>query len=81
LTDDRKSCHYAGAYDVDKNEDLVPCDVDSNCHVNARCSWDDHEMRHLCTCNAGFSGDGYTCDPIEESCAIVSLLVEFFLEY
>ncbi|KAL7736227.1 hypothetical protein ACLKA6_002906 [Drosophila palustris] len=70
LTEDRKSCRYAGAYDVEKNEDLVPCDVDSNCHVDAKCFWDEHELRHICTCNTGFSGDGYNCEPIEDSCAI-----------
>ncbi|KAH8299746.1 hypothetical protein KR044_005465 [Drosophila immigrans] len=70
LSEDAKSCRYGGVYDVDKNEELIPCDVDSNCHINAKCSWYEHEMRHICTCNEGFSGDGYSCEPIEDSCAI-----------
>ncbi|EDW61724.1 nidogen [Drosophila virilis] len=70
LSEESRTCRYAGGYDVDNSEDLLPCDVDSNCHINARCSWWEHQLRHICTCNEGYSGDGYNCDPIEESCAI-----------
>lgn len=52
---------------------VVPCDVDENCHINATCNWYGQELRHICTCQPGFRGDGYNCDPIsDDSCAIVS---------
>ncbi|XP_068146256.1 nidogen [Drosophila tropicalis] len=70
LTDDEKLCRYLGGYEVEKNDDLVPCDVDANCHINASCNWFEHELRHICTCISGFSGDGYNCEPIDDSCAI-----------
>ncbi|TDG47937.1 hypothetical protein AWZ03_005718 [Drosophila navojoa] len=70
LTEEQRSCRFTGGYEVDSSEDLLPCDVDSNCHVNARCVWWEQQLRHICTCNAGYSGDGYNCDPIEDSCAI-----------
>lgn len=50
----------------------VPCDVDANCHINATCEWYENEMRHACTCNQGFQGDGYNCELINTSCAYVS---------
>ncbi|KAH8272873.1 hypothetical protein KR018_006184 [Drosophila ironensis] len=49
---------------------IVPCDVDANCHINATCNWYEHELRHICACLSGFSGDGYNCEPIDDSCAI-----------
>lgn len=72
LTGDTSTCRYTGSYVPPKNDDLVYCDVDDNCHIDARCSWYEHEYRHICVCNPGYSGDGYRCDPIEDSCAIVS---------
>lgn len=74
LSEDQFVCTYVGAYDpLTKNEDLIPCDVDAQCHINAKCSWYEQELRHICICNHGFSGDGYNCDLEEEdSCAIVS---------
>ncbi|ALC40596.1 Ndg [Drosophila busckii] len=70
LSEDGRSCRYAGGYEMDNNEELVPCDVDANCHINARCSWFEHKLRHICNCNPGYSGDGYSCELIEDSCAI-----------
>lgn len=79
LSEDQFICHYVGTYDPQtKNEDLIPCDVDANCHINAKCSWYEQELRHICICNHGFSGDGYNCDLDEEdSCAIVSTKAKY----
>lgn len=64
-------CHYVGHFEGEsKSDELVPCDVDANCHINATCEWYDHEMRHICTCSRGFQGDGYHCVQIDETCAI-----------
>ncbi|XP_030387552.1 nidogen-1 [Scaptodrosophila lebanonensis] len=70
LTEDSRTCRYILHYPVEPSEDLVPCDVDANCHINATCAWYEQELRHICTCNPGLSGDGYNCDPIDDSCAM-----------
>ncbi|KAH8401667.1 hypothetical protein KR009_007215 [Drosophila setifemur] len=70
LSEDYRRCINAQEYDVERNGELIPCDVDSTCHINATCEWYEHELRHICTCIAGFSGDGYNCEPIDDSCAI-----------
>ncbi|KAH8320608.1 hypothetical protein KR067_005779 [Drosophila pandora] len=70
LSEDNQRCVYAQDFDIEKNGELIPCDVDANCHINATCNWYEHELRHICTCSPGFSGDGYTCEPIDDSCAI-----------
>ncbi|XP_017118518.1 nidogen [Drosophila elegans] len=66
LTEDGQRCSFAQDFD------LIPCDVDENCHINATCNWNNHELRHGCTCLPGFRGDGYTCEPTsEDSCDII----------
>lgn len=54
---------------------LVPCDVEFNCHPNATCDWDAINLRHKCTCAAGFYGDGYNCEHLDDSCATVSVFL------
>src|SRR5688572_26104031 len=34
-----------------------------NCDINATCA--DTQGSYTCTCNAGFTGDGLTCEPAE----------------
>lgn len=53
---------------------VVPCDVETNCHQNASCTWVPHQTRNLCVCNPGFEGNGYECIEISKdvSCLIVS---------
>ncbi|XP_017069043.1 nidogen [Drosophila eugracilis] len=71
LAENGQHCTYVQEYDPERNSDLIPCDVDENCHINATCNWFGHELRHICTCQPGFRGDGYNCEPIsDESCAI-----------
>ncbi|XP_039956515.1 nidogen [Bactrocera tryoni] len=70
LIEDSQTCRYTAHYTSDsKSEELIPCDVDANCHINATCEWYENEMRHACTCNQGFQGDGYNCELINTSCA------------
>lgn len=33
----------------------------SNCHVNARCVYDEITRRHECVCSKGWTGDGTDC--------------------
>ncbi|XP_067632308.1 nidogen [Eurosta solidaginis] len=69
LVEETQMCRYISQYGTDsKSEELIPCDVDANCHVNATCEWYENEMRHACTCNTGFQGDGYHCEPIDTTC-------------
>ncbi|XP_002089929.3 nidogen [Drosophila yakuba] len=71
LSEDSLRCVYVPEFDGERNADLIPCDVDDNCHSNATCNWYTQELRHVCTCQPGFRGDGYNCDPIsDDSCAI-----------
>ncbi|KAH8309564.1 hypothetical protein KR059_011830 [Drosophila kikkawai] len=71
LSEDGQRCIYAHNLDShEMNVDLIPCDVDANCHINATCVWYDQELRHICTCKTGFRGDGYNCELIDDSCAI-----------
>ncbi|EDX06478.1 GD10735 [Drosophila simulans] len=71
LSEDSLRCTYVQEFDGERNADLIPCDVDENCHINATCNWYGQELRHICTCQPGFRGDGYNCDPIsDDSCAI-----------
>ena len=42
-------------YSLDTNE----CLPDSPCHANATCN--NTEGSYLCTCDSGYSGDGFTC--------------------
>ena len=42
-------------YSIDTNE-CVPV---SPCHANASCN--NTEGSYICTCDSGYSGDGYTC--------------------
>nr|ACK77669.1 RE69505p [Drosophila melanogaster] len=71
LSEDSQRCTYVQEFDGERNADLIPCDVDENCHINATCNWYGQELRHICTCQPGFRGDGYNCDPIsDDSCAI-----------
>lgn len=53
----------------------MPCDVEFNCHPNATCDWDAINLRHKCTCSAGFYGDGYNCEHLDDSCATVSVFL------
>ena len=41
---------------LDTNE----CLSDSPCHVNATCN--NTEGSYICTCESGYSGDGFTCN-------------------
>uniref|UniRef100_W8B8M3 Nidogen-1 n=1 Tax=Ceratitis capitata TaxID=7213 RepID=W8B8M3_CERCA len=69
LVEESQVCRYTAQYSTDyKSDELVPCDVDANCHINATCEWYENEMRHACTCNHGFQGDGYNCELIDTSC-------------
>jgi hypothetical protein len=43
-------------YHLDSNE----CLPDSPCHANATCN--NTEGSYLCTCDSGYSGDGFTCN-------------------
>ncbi|XP_037942070.1 nidogen-like [Teleopsis dalmanni] len=70
LIEEQQVCRFSNYALPDmKSDELVPCDVDSNCHANATCEWYEHELRHVCTCNPGFNGDGYRCDILDDSCA------------
>ncbi|CAD7013539.1 unnamed protein product [Ceratitis capitata] len=69
LVEESQVCRLYRAIQHDyKSDELVPCDVDANCHINATCEWYENEMRHACTCNHGFQGDGYNCELIDTSC-------------
>jgi nidogen (entactin) len=43
-------------------------DICSQCHVNARCVYDEIDQRYGCVCTSGYTGDGATCE--EEDCRI-----------
>lgn len=57
-----------------QKQNLVPCDVENNCHPNATCDWSPHQMRNKCVCNRGFEGNGYECIEVssDTTCLIVS---------
>lgn len=50
----------------------MPCDVNFNCHQNAKCEWFEAELRNKCVCDAGYEGNGHQCVEREVSCLYVS---------
>lgn len=40
------------------------CDVVNNCDYNARCVYDDQRRSYSCQCNAGYHGDGLSCEAV-----------------
>ena len=42
------------------NLDTINCNVDDKCHSDATCS--DGDGSYTCTCNVGYTGDGFTCE-------------------
>ena len=40
--------------------DINECLPDSPCHENATCN--NTEGSYMCTCDSGYSGDGFTCN-------------------
>ncbi len=40
--------------------EINECSPVSPCHVNATCN--NTEGSYICTCDTGYSGDGFTCD-------------------
>ena len=40
--------------------DADECRPDSPCHANATCN--NTEGSYICTCDSGYSGDGFTCN-------------------
>ena len=48
--------YFTFLYHLDTNE----CVPDSPCHANATCN--NTEGSYLCTCDSGYSGDGFTCN-------------------
>ncbi|XP_017054240.1 nidogen [Drosophila ficusphila] len=74
LAEDYMRCTFNQEYDSERNSDLIPCDVDENCHINATCNWYEQELRHICTCKPGFRGDGYSCESTsDDSCDVVDI--------
>jgi hypothetical protein len=43
-------------YNLDTNE----CQPNSPCHSNATCN--NTQGSYICTCDSGYSGDGFTCN-------------------
>ncbi|XP_016969841.2 nidogen [Drosophila rhopaloa] len=69
LTEDGLRCSYAQDFDQESISELIPCDVDEACHINASCIWNNEELKNSCNCKPGFRGDGFTCEPVgEDSC-------------
>jgi hypothetical protein len=48
--------NFMSLYYLDINE----CLTDSPCHANATCN--NTEGSYMCTCDSGYSGDGFTCN-------------------
>ncbi|UJR28460.1 hypothetical protein I4U23_009700 [Adineta vaga] len=48
-------------------KDVVSCNIDNKCHVNAQCIYNERIDRHVCLCRTGYKGDGITCRH-EHSC-------------
>uniref|UniRef100_A0A1A9V771 Nidogen n=1 Tax=Glossina austeni TaxID=7395 RepID=A0A1A9V771_GLOAU len=71
FTEDGEMCRFVGhLIDESKSDELVPCDVEFNCHLNATCDWYEMELRHKCSCKLGYYGDGYHCSIIDDSCVM-----------
>ena len=41
----------------------VSCDQVNICHTNADCLYDDAQLKSICVCRHGFTGDGLVCTP------------------
>ena len=52
----KKRDNFMFLYYLDTNE----CLADSPCHANAICNNTDGS--YICTCDSGYSGDGFTCN-------------------
>ncbi|CAF3615117.1 unnamed protein product [Adineta steineri] len=48
-------------------KDVVSCNIENKCHVNAQCIYNERIDRHVCLCRTGYKGDGITCRH-EHSC-------------
>ncbi|KAH1019720.1 hypothetical protein HUJ04_009502 [Dendroctonus ponderosae] len=44
------------------------CRSQQNCDFNARCDFSTVLQAHVCTCNEGYEGDGFTCHEEQQSC-------------
>lgn len=53
------------------NEDS--CDVVDNCGQHATCIYDDEILQSVCVCDGGYRGDGFTCTPLGNAIANMSL--------
>lgn len=51
----------------------VSCHDVNRCHPNAQCTYDSYTQSYFCECNAGFDGDGYTCNKLDVSCDQVDI--------
>ncbi|KAL1489768.1 hypothetical protein ABEB36_013702 [Hypothenemus hampei] len=62
---DTQSCRLSGETAQYRGDD---CRTLHNCDYNARCTYNEVLQGHICTCNDGFEGDGFTCREEDETC-------------
>ncbi|XP_042869908.1 nidogen-like isoform X3 [Penaeus japonicus] len=47
-----------------------PCNKRNNCNSNAQCIYDGYAERYKCQCNAGYDGDGYYCNELDQCSSV-----------
>ncbi len=58
--------------------DIIDCDEDPPCHVNATCN--DIPGSYECNCSQGFTGNGTNCDGMD-AFLIYQFFIDLFFNY